>query len=106
MRAALATMTVLLLASQLGCASAIRFVQTPDAPFDAALAPAPPDYADPESWAALPGRDSAASEVPPESGARDEQATAAADVFYLHPTTFFGWPARPVREAFGMKSSG
>ncbi|QDG53063.1 DUF3089 domain-containing protein [Persicimonas caeni] len=46
-----------------------------------------PDYSDPESWAALPGRDDKADFTPP--GATDRQADAPADVFFVHPTTWF-----------------
>jgi len=52
--------------------------------------PAPaPDYARESSWAALPTRHDSADAVPKNSGLHDEQATAAADVFFIHPTTFF-----------------
>lgn len=58
-------------------------------PFDPALTPPPVDYSLPSSWAALPasedGADVALAELP-----ATDQTTAAADVFYLHPTTFMG----------------
>lgn len=90
--AALGMAIALLLVGPLGCASALRLATTPDQPFEELAPPAVPDYSDPESWAAFPGQDSAASEVPPDSGAVDQQATAAADVFFVHPTTYFGGP--------------
>ena len=58
---------------------------TPDQPFTEAARPAPPDYANPAYWAALPERDDLADSVP--TGATDAQATAPVDVFFLHPTT-------------------
>ncbi len=55
--------------------------------FDACpLVPAP-DYARPESWAALPGRLDLADVVPPGLEQADDQFEAAADVFFVHPTT-------------------
>ena len=55
-----------------------------------AYAPASgPDYAQDSLWAALPTRRDSADAVPRSSGLRDEQATAAADVFFIHPTTYY-----------------
>ena len=63
----------------------------------ATYTPAPgPDYAQDSLWAALPTRRDSADAVPENSGLRDEQATATADVFFIHPTTYFwrnGWNA-------------
>jgi hypothetical protein len=57
--------------------------------FDPADTPPAPDYASPSSWAALPsmedGADVALAELP-----AIDQATAPADVFYVHPTTALG----------------
>ena len=67
---------------------------TPDHEFDASLAPAAPDYAEAGSWSALPGMEDGADVVP--EGLADNQASAAADVFFVHPTTHFekaGWNA-------------
>ena len=58
--------------------------------FDEAPPPTPPDYADPACWAAHPHRPSKAHFTPEGTRLRDEQATARADVFYLHPTSYFG----------------
>ena len=49
----------------------------------------PPDYSQAESWAALPDREDAA-DVVPSADVQDRQSTAAVDVFFVHPTTFFG----------------
>ncbi len=51
--------------------------------------PSPPDYANPENWSALPGRRDTADATPRGSPARDRQATAQVDCFYVHPTTYF-----------------
>ena len=50
--------------------------------------PVPPesDYADVNNWAALPSKKDAADRVPIGSPFRDEQASAKADVFFIHPT--------------------
>ena len=48
-----------------------------------------PNYALDSCWAALPTRRDSADAVPAKSGLRDEQATATADVFFIHPTTFY-----------------
>ncbi len=58
--------------------------------FDEAPPPTPPDYADPACWAAHPDRANKARFTPEGSGLRDGQATARADVFYVHPTSYFG----------------
>ena len=50
--------------------------------------PVPPesDYADANNWAALPTKKDAADRVPKGSPFHDEQASAKADVFFIHPT--------------------
>jgi hypothetical protein len=48
-----------------------------------------PDYADGRNWAALPTRHDQADAVPRKTTLRDQQATADADVFFVHPTTYF-----------------
>ncbi|OON67986.1 DUF3089 domain-containing protein [Hymenobacter sp. CRA2] len=58
--------------------------------------PPAPDYSRPESWSALPTLKDSADAVPRHSGLRDQQATAAADVFFVHMTTRvtpYGWNA-------------
>lgn len=52
------------------------------------FAPAPPDYSNPAHWAALPDKADPADRTP--NGLSDMQASAAADVFFLHPTTYTG----------------
>ena len=58
----------------------------PPRAFTEVTPPAPPDYANPLHWAALPDRDDLADSVP--TGATDAQAIAPVDLFFLHPTTF------------------
>lgn len=45
------------------------------------------DYGRPDAWLARPGLDSAAGLVPRDSGYSNLEASARADVFYVHPTT-------------------
>jgi len=61
----------------------------PARPFSAASTPASPDYSQRESWAALPDREDSADALPA-IGVLDQQASAAVDVFFVHPTTYFG----------------
>ena len=49
--------------------------------------PPPPDYDQAANWAATPFKDDNADRTPGDS-LRDQQLTAAADVFYVHPTIF------------------
>jgi hypothetical protein len=61
----------------------------PERSFTEAPPPAAPDYSEPDSWAALPDREDAA-DVVPGGDVQDRQASADIDVFFVHPTTFFG----------------
>lgn len=61
----------------------------PQQPFRSASMPMTPDYSLSESWAALPDREDAADALPA-TGVVDQQTTAAVDVFFVHPTTYFG----------------
>lgn len=58
--------------------------------FDSQLVPAPPDYTKPAHWAALPDQRDAADSIPRKAPptVRDGQATAQADVFFIHPTIY------------------
>lgn len=62
----------------------------PSVPFDAAKAPPAPDYADPASWAALPDKDDASDWMPPGYTEPENPLRDQIDVFYIHPTGFFG----------------
>ncbi len=57
-------------------------------PTSAGDAPAAPDYTLHESWAAWPGQASGADVTPPGVSDHAAAATAAVDVFFIHPTTF------------------
>lgn len=61
----------------------------PEMSFAEATPPAAPDYTQTQGWAALPDREDAA-DVVPSSDVQDLQSTAQVDVFFVHPTTFFG----------------
>jgi len=92
-----------------GCSSLAHWAMTPDRAFDAADAPPAPDYALSSNWAALPGKPSRADAVPPNDGTPVGPAEAAADAFFLHPTTYFwrshwnaptsGWLTRAITGA-------
>jgi Protein of unknown function (DUF3089) len=73
--------------------SAIR----PRHAFGSRQPPPAPDYSLSASWAARPDRRSHAMLAPPGVEPGDRQAEAAADVFFIHPTMYFGrenWNAR------------
>lgn len=61
----------------------------PGAPFDPAIVPPAPDYADPAAWSALPERDDAADALVFGVKRIDPQK-APVDVFYVHPTSYLG----------------
>lgn len=54
--------------------------------YEAAAIPSAPDYAQAFYWAALPTKQDQADRTP--DGLTDQQATAHADVFYVHPTIY------------------
>ncbi|MEI6632286.1 MAG: DUF3089 domain-containing protein [Chlamydiota bacterium] len=47
-----------------------------------------PDYRSPNAWAALPWRKDDANAAPPNTRYPEAQATAVADVFFVHPTGY------------------
>ena len=49
--------------------------------------PPAPDYSWEENWAALPFRQDYA-DLTPDASVTDQQSSAVADVFYIHPTIF------------------
>jgi len=51
------------------------------------LVPPVPDYSEPDNWAASPFEQDEADRTPG-TEFTDQQATATADVFYLHPTIY------------------
>jgi hypothetical protein len=69
--------------------SLVRYSMTPRVPFSAETPPPAPDYTDPASWSALPERDDLADRAPIGAPGVDPRQ-AAADVFYVHPTSHVG----------------
>ncbi len=61
----------------------------PDHRFSNDKLPPPPNYALPSSWAGHPDRADKSNFVPEQTNA-DVPETPLADVFYVHPTSFFG----------------
>jgi hypothetical protein len=59
----------------------------PTTAYEPTKASTAPDYTTEEAWAALPDRQDNADLTPPDHDNRQQQA--AADVFFLHPTTWF-----------------
>lgn len=94
---ALANVSLPVNAQLLQAIKAVRNNQPPAFAFDPARAPAPLDYADIASWAALPEtRD--AGDVAPAGLSPGDQAQAEVDVFFIYPTVFFSrdaWNADP-----------
>jgi hypothetical protein len=81
---------VLLLAIfSMGCSKKVILTSV----FDTAKLPTAPDYANADYWAALPNRADNADRIPSNCSEKDNQATAEADVFFIHPTTFTQKPA-------------
>lgn len=68
-------------------ATVIATFGSPSRPFDAAHVPPAPDYAKAGAWLAFPGRDGLERSTPKGMAAIDE-ASAPADVFFIHPTTY------------------
>jgi hypothetical protein len=62
-------------------------ILVPSTSFDESPVPDAPDYAEPRAWAALPDVEDQADRLA--AGETDAQATAAVDVFYIHPTTYY-----------------
>jgi hypothetical protein len=61
----------------------------PKVAFDPLKTPPAPDYAKLDNWAAHPDKADPADRTP-SPDLKDEQATAAVDVIFLHPTTYTG----------------
>jgi hypothetical protein len=51
--------------------------------------PFPPDYSNPDFWAALPEKSDSA-DLTPGMAYTDQQSKAEVDVFFIHPTTYIG----------------
>jgi hypothetical protein len=88
---------LLLLLALLPLTSCLKLLLKPNRDFEAYTPPPAPDYAQLSNWAALPQRCDAADAVPKKSKLRDQQDQAPADVFFVHPTTYYlpkAWNAR------------
>ena len=73
-----------------GPARAIVDRQRPASTFGTQKLPPEPDYRSGASWAALPDIPDGADLVPANTAYPEAQARAAADVFFIHPTTESG----------------
>lgn len=60
--------------------------------FDSNVVPPAPEYSLSKNWAALPDKKDAADSIPINSNLKNEQGSALADVFFVHPTIFTGKP--------------
>lgn len=76
------------LVALLACPSCISLLK-PSHMFAATVPAAAPDYTQESNWAALPTRRDSADALPRAAGLRDDQATAPADVFFIHPTSYY-----------------
>ncbi len=65
----------------------VESMKHPPKPFAQTPIPPAPDYAQPQAWMAFPGRSGMERSVPAGFTAVNE-ATAPADVFFIHPTTY------------------
>jgi len=98
-RAARAVVLFCALAALSGCGviSSLReSIRHPPKPFETTTAPTAPDYSRPDAWMAFPGRNGLGRSTPPGMTAIDE-ASAPADLFFVHPTTYLKndvWNAR------------
>lgn len=77
--------------------------------FEESAVPPVPDYSNPKNWAALPGIDNGSNRFPVDS--LRPKDSLAADVFFIHPTTFTGpatgeykWNADVNDEALNTKT--
>ena len=86
--AAVATVLILVLVIRMSERGIVDYFMFPGAGFSAAEAPPAPDYSLSANWAALPDRVDGADTLPPGTGAEDRQAQAAADLFFLYPTSY------------------
>ncbi len=79
----------LLLVVVTSCGSKIHIVKSS---FNNTPIPQPPDYSKIDSWAAHPNKKDAADSIPINSGLRNLQEVAKADVFFVYPTIFTNKP--------------
>ena len=55
-----------------------------------------PDYSKSENWAALPSKDDMADRIPEGGNLKNEEDSAEADVFFIHPTSYLKATGRPL----------
>ena len=79
--------TLLLLLPLLGACSLEKCLLGTSIPYSESVVPPAPDYSTDAAWAALPERVDKADLTAPSQ--LDNQASAPADLFFLHPTTHF-----------------
>lgn len=72
-------------AARMGALAVVLSAQAPQAPFDVAHAPSPPDYSEKSAWAA-DGGDAGAG---PPGAMENYPESRRADVFFIHPTSYF-----------------
>ncbi|MCA8831636.1 DUF3089 domain-containing protein [Hymenobacter pini] len=78
----------LLVAGTLSLSSCLKILK-PSHDFGRHPAPEAPDYRMEDNWAALPDRRDSADVVPHGTLLRNNQRNAPADVFFVHPTTYY-----------------
>ena len=62
----------------------------PSDDFEYYIPPQKPDYSNENNWASLPSKKDKADLVPTNSGLKENQDNALVDVFFVHPTTYYG----------------
>ncbi|MDP5030391.1 DUF3089 domain-containing protein [Paraglaciecola sp.] len=84
----LLTVSVVITVGVISIKPLLGYLMVPEGVFDSSMAPPKPDYSVQASWLTLPDKVDYADMVP--EGLKDEQANAPADVFYIHPTAYYG----------------
>ncbi|GAB2770127.1 hypothetical protein HNQ93_000435 [Hymenobacter luteus] len=78
-----------LLGALLALGSCLTVIK-PGKDFARVATPEAPDYRMEDNWAALPDRRDSADAVPRHTRLRNQQRDAPVDVFFVHPTTYYG----------------
>lgn len=94
-----AVIVILLVTVALNIGRLVHYAMTPKVTFASERPPPAPNYDQPESWSALPSRADSADVIPTGESLADP-TRAAANVFYLHPTSYIAshWNA-PINDA-------
>ncbi|WCL50172.1 DUF3089 domain-containing protein [Leptospira sp. GIMC2001] len=96
MKSILFFINLIMAISTFQCTTIFIYLIKPGSDFQEKNLPSPPNYTDRESWAALPDQKDEVDFVPSKTDLTDQQSSAKADVFYVHPTTYLksdGWNA-------------